>query len=167
MPTETIVTTDVGSHKLLVGQGWTAHAPRSVLMSNGLSSMGFSLPAAITAKLLHPERPVVCFTGDGGMAMVQAELRVAATLKLAPVVVVFCDNSLNRIELKQMARHYPSWGTRIAATDIAMLAKAMGCEGVNVDSARALEAVLAAPRPTDRPLVIGAAIDPSQYAAQF
>jgi acetolactate synthase-1/2/3 large subunit len=167
MPTETLVTTDVGSHKLLVGQGWTAHAPRSVLMSIGLSSMGFSLPAAITAKLLHPERPVVCFTGDGGLAMVQAELRVAATLKLALVVIVFCDNSLNRIELKQMARQYPSWGTRIEATDIAMLAQAMGCEGVNVDSARSLEAALAAPRPTDRPLVIGAAIDPTQHAAQF
>jgi acetolactate synthase-1/2/3 large subunit len=167
MPVETLVTTDVGSHKLLVGQGWTAHSPRSVLMSNGLSSMGFSLPAAITAKLLHPGRPVVCFTGDGGLAMVQGELRVAATLKLAPVVVVFCDNSLNRIELKQMARHYPSWGTRIAATDIALLAQAMGCEGVNVDSARALEAALAAPRPADRPLVIGATIDAAQYAAQF
>jgi thiamine pyrophosphate-dependent acetolactate synthase large subunit-like protein len=66
-----------------------------------------------------------------------------------------------------MARRYPSWGTRIEATDIALLAKAMGCEGVNVDSARALEAVLAGSYPTDRPLVIGAAIDPTQYAAQF
>jgi acetolactate synthase-1/2/3 large subunit len=136
-------------------------------MSNGLSSMGFSLPAAMTAKLLHPQRPVVCFTGDGGLAMVQGELRTAATLKLAPVVVVFCDNSLNRIELKQSARHYPSWGTRIEPTDIALLAQSMGCDGVNVDSARALEAALAAPRSANRPLVIGAAIDPAQYAAQF
>jgi acetolactate synthase-1/2/3 large subunit len=167
MPADAIVTTDVGSHKLLVGQGWTAHAPRTVLMSNGLSSMGFSLPAAITAKMLHPDREVVCFTGDGGLAMVQAELRVAATLRVAPVVVVFCDDSLNRIELKQMARSYPSWGTRIEPTDIAMLARAMGCDGVNVDSARGLDAALAAPRAADRPLVIGARIDPAQYAAQF
>lgn len=167
MPAETVVSTDVGSHKLLVGQGWTAHAPRSVLMSNGLSSMGFSLPAAITASLLDPQRPVVCFTGDGGLAMVQAELRVAASLRVAPVVVVFCDDSLNRIELKQMARQYPSWGTRIDATDIALLAQAMGCDGVNVDSAAGLERALAAPRSSDRPLVIGARIDPSQYAAQF
>jgi acetolactate synthase-1/2/3 large subunit len=167
MPEDTIVTTDVGSHKLLVGQGWTAHTPRSLLMSNGLSSMGFSLPAAITAKLMCPQRPVVCFTGDGGLAMVQGELRVAASLKLAPLVVVFCDNSLNRIELKQMARHYPSWGTRIDPTDIAMLAHSMGCDGINVDSMRGLEAALAAPRSNDRPLVIGAVIDPSQYAAQF
>jgi acetolactate synthase-1/2/3 large subunit len=167
MPADTLVTTDVGSHKLLVGQGWTTQAPRGMLMTNGLSSMGFSLPAAITAKLICPDRPVVCFTGDGGLAMVQGELRVAASLKVAPIVVVFCDNSLNRIELKQMARKYPSWGTRIDATDIALLAQAMGCDGVNVDSLRGLEAALAAPRSIDRPLVIGATIDPAQYAAQF
>ena len=82
-------------------------------------------------------------------------------------MVVFCDNSLNRIELKQMARQYPSWGTLIEPTDIALLARAMGCDGVEVDSVKALEAVLAGARATDRPLVIGAKIDPAQYAAQF
>ena len=41
MPRDTVVTTDVGSHKLLVGQGWTTYAPKGVLMSNGLSSMGY------------------------------------------------------------------------------------------------------------------------------
>lgn len=167
MPRDTIVSTDVGSHKLLVGQGWTTYAPRTMLMSNGLSSMGFSLPAAMTAKLMRPEQQVVCFTGDGGLAMVQGELRVAASLKIAPVVVVFCDNSLNRIELKQMARNYPSWGTVIEATDIAMLAESMGCDGINVNNTRALEAALSGPRASDRPLVIGAKIDPAQYAAQF
>jgi acetolactate synthase-1/2/3 large subunit len=166
-PADAIASTDVGSHKLLVGQGWTTHRPRRMLMSNGLSSMGYSLPAAITAQLLNPTQPVVCFTGDGGLAMVQAELRVAATLGVAPLVVVFCDGSLNRIELKQAARQYPSWGTRIDPTDIAMLAEAMGCDGVNVDSAKGLEAALATSRSDARPLVIGARIAPDQYAAQF
>ncbi len=166
-PRDTVITTDVGSHKMLVGQGWTTYNPRSLLMTNGLSSMGYSLPAAIAAKLVHPERQVVCCIGDGGLAMVQGELRVAASLKIDPIVVVFCDNSLNRIELKQMARNYPSWGTVIEPTDIAMLARAMGCEGAEVASVKALEAALAAPRPKDRPLVIGARIDPGQYAAQF
>ena len=167
MPREAIATTDVGSHKLLVGQGWTTYEPRSVLMSNGLSSMGYSLPAAITAKLLHPARPVVCFIGDGGLAMVQGELRLASSLGLDPLVVVFCDNSLNRIELKQSNRNYPSWGTLIEPTDFAQLAPAMGCEGAMVDSAAALQKLLAGARPKDRPLVVGAQIDPAQYATQF
>ena len=167
MPRDTVISTDVGSHKLLLGQGWTTYSPRTLLMTNGLSSMGFSLPAAIAAKIVHPQKQVVCFIGDGGLAMVQGELRVAASLKIDPIVVVFCDNSLNRIELKQMARQYPSWGTVIEPTDIGMLARAMGCDGVEVDSIKGLEGVLAGARAKDRPLVIGAKIDPAQYAAQF
>ncbi len=167
LPRETLATTDVGSHKLLVGQGWTSYAPRAVLMSNGLSSMGYSLPAAMTATLVDRTRPVVCFVGDGGLAMVQGELRLAATLGLSMTVIVFCDNSLNRIELKQMARQYPSWGTLIEPTDMVKLSESMGCDGVAVDTAKGLEAALAAGPAADRPLVIGATIDPAQYAAQF
>jgi len=167
MPRDTVVSTDVGSHKLLVGQGWTTYGPRTLLMTNGLSSMGFSLPAAIAAKVVHPDKPVVCFIGDGGLAMVQGELRVAASLKIDPIVIVFCDNSLNRIELKQTARNYPSWGTVIEPTDMSLLARAMGCDGVDVDSVKALESVLTGNRAKDRPLLIGARIDPAQYAAQF
>ena len=167
MPRDTVATTDVGSHKLLIGQGWTTHAPKGVLMSNGLSSMGYSLPAAITQQLLERERAVVCFMGDGGLAMVQGELRLAASLGLPLTVIVFCDNSLNRIELKQMQRQYPSFGTVFAPTDVARLAESMGCGGVNVASARALEAALGDGRDSGCPLVIGAEIDPAQYAAQF
>lgn len=167
MPLDTVVTSDVGSHKLLVGQGWVTHAPKGVLMTNGLSSMGYSLPAAMTARLIDRSRPVVCFTGDGGLAMVQGELRLAASLGLDFTVVVFCDNSLNRIELKQMARQYPSWGTLIDSTDVTMLAESMGCAGVATDNAADLARILAEGGPSDRPLVIGATIDPAQYAAQF
>ena len=166
-PRNTIVTSDVGSHKLLVGQGWTAYEPRSVLMTNGLSSMGFALPGSITAKLLNPDRPVVCFCGDGGLAMVQSELQLAATLKLGLVVVVFCDNSLNRIELKQIALKYPSWGTRFDPSDIVKLAEAMGCDGVRVDRLADLPAVMNRATSVTRPLVVEVQIDPAQYQAQF
>ncbi len=166
---ETIVTSDVGSHKLLVGQGWTTRLPKGVLMTNGLSSMGYGLPAAMTACILHPERDVVCFTGDGGLAMVQGELRTASALKLGGLtVVVFCDNSLNRIELKQAARQLPSFGTRIEPTNVPILAESMDCEGASASSVAELDGILAdRQRGGDRPLVIAAHIDPSQYTAQF
>jgi acetolactate synthase-1/2/3 large subunit len=167
LPRQAIATSDVGSHKLLVGQGWGAYEPRSVLMSNGLSSMGYSLPAAIVAQLLNRKRPVVCFIGDGGLAMVQGELRLASSLGLPLLVIVFCDGSLNRIEIKQANRKYPSWGTLIEPTDIERLAQSMGCEGAAVDSAAGLSRLLEAKRPKDRPLVVGARIDPAQYTRQF
>jgi acetolactate synthase I/II/III large subunit len=167
MPPTTIATTDVGSHKLLVGQGWRTYEPRTLLMTNGLSSMGFALPAAIAAKLLRTDRPVVCFTGDGGFAMVQSELQVAASLGLGVLVVVFCDNSLHRIELKQMVRKYPSWGTRFESSDIVKLAEGMGCDGARVDCVDALEKVVSRSVELARPLVVEARIDPEQYVAQF
>lgn len=166
-PRETTITMDVGSHKILIGQGWPAYQPRSVLLSNGLSSMGFALPGAMAAKLLDRSRPVVCFTGDGGFAMVQGELQLASSLGLGIAVVVFADNSLNRIEIKQRAKQYASVGTRLTPTDIPKLAEAMGCHGVRVEDSKALERAMGDAKALDRPLVIEARIDPSQYNSQF
>ncbi|HVZ00643.1 MAG TPA: thiamine pyrophosphate-binding protein [Dongiaceae bacterium] len=166
-PRETVISCDVGSHKHLIGQGWQAYARRGVLMTNGLSSMGYSLPAAIVSALLDRSSRPVCFIGDGSLAMVQSELRLAAELKLNLTVVVLCDESLNRIELKQLVRQYPSFGTRIERTDMASLAQSMDCDGIMVDGAAGLEKALAAAPRNGRPLVIGAIIDPAQYNAHF
>ena len=169
-PPQTVMTTDVGSHKLMAGQAWTAGTPRSVLMTNGLSAMGFGLPAAIAARLTRPDRPVIALVGDGGFAMTATELRVAAELGLPVTVVVFADGSLNRIELRQQLMGYPPAGTRMGGTDLPALAGALGCDGVRVDSPAALEKALAdlGDRSAGtRPLVVEARIDPAQYEAQF
>ena len=167
LPPDAIATTDVGSHKLLMGQGWQSAHRDALLMSNGLSSMGFALPAAIAAALLRPGRPVVCTIGDGGLMMVHGELATAAALGLGLVVVVFNDGSLNRIELKQTQLGFPSLATRVAPTDIPALAEAMGCDGARADTAAGLAALLADTTGRTRPLVIDAHIDPTQYATQF
>jgi acetolactate synthase-1/2/3 large subunit len=167
MPRDAVATTDVGSHKLLVGQGWQTYEPRTMLMTNGLSAMGFGVPAAIAAKMADPARPVVAVVGDGGFAMTATELRLAATTGLPIVFVVLVDGSLNRIELKQMALGYPSVATRIEDMDLVALAKAMHCEGARVTSATELEAVLHDAGDLSGPLVIEAHVDPSQYESQF
>lgn len=166
-PAATIATTDVGSHKLLVGQGWVTHEPRTMLMTNGLSVMGFGLPSAISAKLSFPDRPVVALIGDGGFAMTATELRLASARDLGIVVVVFVDGSLNRIELKQMAMGYPSTATRIEDTDLVALAGSLGCDGVRVESASELEKAFEGLEDLRRPIVVEARIDPSQYESQF
>jgi acetolactate synthase-1/2/3 large subunit len=164
---DAIATCDVGSHKLLAGQGWTATLPRSVLMTNGLSAMGFGLPAAIAAKMAFPDRPVVAMIGDGGMAMTATELRLAASRGLGIVVVVLVDGSLNRIELKQALANYPSTATRIEDTDLVMLVGAMQCDGARVESVHELASALKDMNTRTRPLVIEARIDPAQYESQF
>ena len=166
-PPDTILTTDVGSHKIMAGQVWQAVAPRSVLIPNGLSAMGFGVPAAIAARLTWPDRPVIALVGDGGFAMAATEMRIASALGLPVTVVVFADGSLNRIELRQQLMGYPPTGTRMDGMDLVALAEAMDCDGVRVDSPAALEKALTGFGTRSRPLIVEARVDPSQYEAQF
>ena len=166
-PADTIVTTDVGSHKIMAGQAWQAAEPRSVLMTNGLSAMGFGVPAAIAAKLTCPDRPVLALVGDGGFAMAATEMRIASALGVPVTVVVFADGSLNRIELRQQLMGYPPTATRMDGMNLVALAEAMDCDGVRVDSPAGLEKALAGFGTRDRPLIVQARIDTSQYEAQF
>lgn len=164
---EALVTCDVGSHKLLVGQGWTAAHPRHVLMTNGLSSMGFGIPAAIAAQIGMPGKQVVAIIGDGGFSMTATELAMAAARRLPLTCVVMVDRSLNRIELKQIALEYPSTATRLPETDVARLAESLGCHGIRVTTPAELERALGETERPDRPVVIEAQIDPQQYGNQF
>ena len=166
-PADTIVTTDVGSHKIMAGQAWQAAGPRSVLMTNGLSAMGFGVPAAIAAKLTRPDRPVIALVGDGGFAMAATEMRIASALGVPVTVVVFADGSLNRIELRQQLMGYPPTATRMDGMDLVTLAEAMDCDGVRVDSTAGLEKALAGFGARSRPLIVEARIDPAQYEVQF
>lgn len=166
-PRGTIATCDVGSHKLLVAQGWQAYESRTVLMSNGLSSMGFGVPAAIAAKIARPDAQVVALVGDGGFAMTATEVRLASAMDLPVVFVVLVDGSLNRIELKQMALGLPSTATRIEDMDLVKLASAMDCDGVRVGSTAELENALSKVSTLTRPLIVEAQIDSSQYESQF
>jgi acetolactate synthase-1/2/3 large subunit len=138
-----------------------------VLIPNGLSAMGFGVPAAIAARLTRPDRPVLALTGDGGFAMAATEMRIASSLGLPVTVVVFADNSLNRIELRQQSAGYPPTATRMDGMDLVALAEATGCDGVRVDSPAALEKALDGFAARTRPLIVEARIDPAQYEAQF
>jgi acetolactate synthase-1/2/3 large subunit len=167
-PAQTVLAADVGSHKIMTGQAWTTYAPREALITNGLSSMGFGLPAAIGASLVSPDVPVVCLTGDGGFAMTAPELAVAARYGLPLVVVVFADGGLNRIELHQSSLGYPLTATSVDRIDIPALAQSLGCDGLRVETLPALEKSLSSAFTNrTRPLVIEARITPSQYNAQF
>ena len=73
---------DAGAHMFPVMAHWPARQAHEVLISNGLATMGFALPAAIASALAEPERPVIAFTGDGGLMMTLAELATAAEQNL-------------------------------------------------------------------------------------
>lgn len=163
---DVIATSDVGSHKLLVGQGWHTSRPRTMLMSNGLSSMGFGIPAAIGATLATGTKSVA-LVGDGGFSMAGMDVSVAVARGLAITVVVFVDESLNRIELKQMARGYPSTGTKVEPTNVSALAEALGCASSRATNIAQLERAIGEAASHHGPFVVEARMDPAQYQNQF
>src|SRR5690606_33170036 len=103
---------DAGAHMLPTMAFWKAKLPNDVLISNGLATMGFALPAAIAAAMHEPDRPVVAFTGDGGLAMCMGELATAAQYGCNITVVVFNDSALSLIGVKQARSGYDPIGVR-------------------------------------------------------
>jgi len=152
MGREDILISDVGSHKLWIARTFPAYEPNRVLISNGLAAMGFALPAAVAAKLAHPERKVVAVSGDGGFLMNVQELETARRLGLAIVNVIFRDGGYNLIQWKQQTRLGRESGVEFGNPDFVMLAQAFGAKGYRVESARdlapALRDALAWPGPT-------------------
>src|SRR3954452_9160233 len=109
MPPETIVTTDVGSHKYLFGQFWPSREPDTFWMSNGLSGMAYGLSAAIGAKLARPDSPVLAVVGDGGFSMNAQELETAERVGAPFITVVLEDDSYSLIKLSQQGKQLPPY----------------------------------------------------------
>lgn len=162
-PRNTVVTVDSGAHRILLSQVWEAYVPHAVLQSTGLCTMGCALPLATGAKLAAPDRPVIAFTGDGGLEMVLGELVTLRDLKLPVVVVVFVDASLALIEKKQREMNYANAGVDMAETDFEAVAKALGGHGVTVADRGALEAAMRDALRADTYTVIAAKIPRGSY----
>src|SRR5512132_292716 len=133
---EDILISDVGLHKLWIGRMFPAHEPNTVLIANGLAGMGFALPAAIGAKLVHPERRVVAVSGDGGFLMNCQELETAMRLRTPVVNLVWEDRQYGSIVWKQDKRFGEHFGTDFTNPDFVRLAEAFGmpafrCEAVD------------------------------------
>ena len=159
----TIATVDAGAHMFQAAEYWQAVEPGEFLISNGLATMGFALPAAIAAQLVCPEQHVVCFTGDGGFMMVVAELETAVRLRLPITVIVFNDAALSLIEIKQEQKGYAGASMRYAGPDLAALARSFGVAAwTAADEAEFTSALIAAQR-AQGPTLIDARIDPSGY----
>jgi acetolactate synthase-1/2/3 large subunit len=158
---------DAGAHMFSATTFWPAAEPNGLLISNGLATMGFALPAAIAAALAEPHRPVVAFTGDGGLLMCLGELATAASLRARVVVIVFNDAGLSLIALKKAGRSLPEGSLDWAHPGFAEAARGLGCAGVTVETEDAYRRALAAALAADGPTVIDVRIDPSGYPAQM
>ena len=166
-PAGTIATVDAGAHMFQAAEYWQAVSPGEFLISNGLATMGFALPAAIAAQLVYPERRVLCLTGDGGFMMVACELETMARLRLA--------YHRHRVQRCRAVAHRGEAGAEgvhgrihaVRGPDLAALAKSFGVAARVVKDEAGFMGALVAAQGEAGPLLIDARIDPSGYRAML
>jgi acetolactate synthase-1/2/3 large subunit len=113
MPPNAILTYDVGAHTHQVATQWRTDLPDTCISTNGWSSMGYGMPSAYAAKLVHPDRTVISVVGDGGFLMTAGELSMARRLNLGVPVVVLNDGWLGLMKVKQERRNLPLSGVAL------------------------------------------------------
>jgi acetolactate synthase I/II/III large subunit len=167
MPRETIVTTDVGSHKYLFGQYWPSREPDTFWMSNGLSGMAYGLSAAIGASLARPGVPVLAAVGDGGFSMNAQELETANRVGAPFITIVLEDGSYSLIRISQANKKLPPYRTEFGRIDTVKMAEACGVNGLRTTDPGELAS--AAKRAVDerRSLVIAVPVDDADYIRLF
>lgn len=140
LPTEAILTNGAGNYSSWVHRFYTYAKYRTQLApTNG--SMGYGLPAAVAAKLVHPDRAVICFAGDGCFMMNGQELATAVQYGVAIIIIVINNGMYGTIRMHQ-ERRFPGRvsGTSLTNPDFAALARAYGAYGEVVETTADFEA---------------------------
>ena len=158
-----IVISDVGVHKMWIAKLYTTYQPNTCIIPNGFASMGFSMPGAIAAQIVYPERKIVAMCGDGSFLMNVQELETAVRYKLPIIIVVWCDKEYGLISLKQMDEFGKKAFTEFTNPDFEALAKSFGAVGHHVKTTEEFPKILEkAKQSKDIPVVIAIDVDYSR-----
>ena len=161
LPDETVAAVDAGAHMFAATWFWRAHAPRRFLISNGLATMGFAVPAAVAAAR---DGLALAITGDGGMAYGAFELETAVRLGARVLVVVIDDASLSLIRIKHEAKGHDRSALDFAPVVFAAVAAGFGVASWTVDDEGALRRALREALADGGPALIDARLSGAEYA---
>ena len=156
-PDDCIVASGVGQHQMWTSQYWKFNHPYTWVNSGGLGTMGFSVPAAIGAKVGRPDRMVWAVDGDGCFQMTAQELVTAATERI-PIKVAILNNAYLGMVRQWQEMFYEERYSEVYLSpdlpDYKMWAEAMGCIGIRVESPEEVQpAIEKANEIDDRPVV--------------
>src|SRR5204863_6604982 len=154
-----IVVSDVGAYKVWVARLYQTYEPNTVIISNGFAAMGISLPGAIAAKLVHPDRRVVALCGDGGFLMNSQELETARRIGANVTVVVWRDDGYGLIDWKQETEFGRPFGVEFGNPDFVAYAESFGIAGFRPSSAADLYPTLIRALEHDGPSLVEVPID--------
>ena len=162
-PRETVVTVDSGAHTYVAAAFWDSFRPKEYLCSGGLASMGYALPAAIAAKLVKPQPPILALVGDGGFLTSLPDVATAVRLRIPLVVIIFKDGSYSLVRARQEQRRYAPVGVSIGEVDFPKLAESLGALGTEVEDEEGLRSAVKDALVTTQPAIIAARVRPNGY----
>ncbi len=137
-----VLLSDVGAHKMWIARHYQCHQPNTCLIPNGFCSMGFALPGAVAADIVHPDRRILAICGDAGFLMNVQEMETAARLSSNIVVMVWADNEYGLIAWKQETHFGRHTDLSFGNPDWILLARAFGWHGHVVERSAELESTL-------------------------
>lgn len=129
---DSIVSLDNGMYKIWFARNYKATHIHSLLLDNALATMGAGLPAAIAAKIVHPEKQVIAVCGDGGFMMNSQEMETAVRLDLHIVVIILRDDGYGMIKWKQTGMNFPDFGLDFNNPDFVHYAESYGAKGYRI-----------------------------------
>jgi acetolactate synthase I/II/III large subunit len=152
---QTVIVTDVGQHQMWEAQYYKHDAPRSLITSGGLGTMGFALPAAIGAKAACPEKDVWVIAGDGGFQMTAAELSTIVQEGYAINIAVINNGFLGMVRQWQEAFYDKNYSASpILSPDFVALAAAHGIAGAHVGKRADVTPTVTKARTSGKPFLI-------------
>lgn len=163
LPDDGIMACDVGSHTHLIGQVWRTPHPYGQIMSNGWSSMGFGIPAALAAKIARPDSDVVCVCGDGGFQMMAGEMATAKRLGLSIIFVILCDRALELIRVKQKRRGMVTPDTLLSERELPSAEFMFGVPVLPSTDRKSFREALEKASDIGGPVIVEAHIDTAEY----
>ncbi|MDQ6988658.1 MAG: acetolactate synthase large subunit [Mariprofundaceae bacterium] len=159
MGAEDILLSDVGAHKMWIARHYQCHEPNTCLIPNGFCSMGFALPGAIGAALVHPEKRILAICGDAGFMMNVQEMETAQRLNSNIVVMVWADQAYGLSAWKQQNQFGKHTDLSFNNPNWTMLAQSFGWNGFEVDDSADLLATLEDAFVADGPSLLVIPID--------
>lgn len=139
-PEDAVVLVDSGAHRAFVGHYWETTQPNSYLTATTLAPMGWAIAAAVGAKLARPDRPHICFTGDGCMLMHGIEIQTAQKYGAEIIYVVMNNGSLGNVFLRTQKMGQKSQDiAKLPSHDWSLFARSFGVESVRVEQPEQLE----------------------------
>ena len=162
MGKDDIVISDVGAHKMWIARHYQCYEPNTCIISNGFATMGISVPGAIGARLVYPDKKILSICGDGGFMMNCQEFETALRAKTPFVTLIFNDSSYGLIKWKQMDQYHKNCYVDFTNPDFVKFAESMGAIGYRIEKAEDLVPTLEKAFQQKVPVIIDCPVDYSE-----